>query len=131
MPLFAPRAATCSICGARDSTTMTGFGDRHVPACALCGCDEPPQEGYPIDLSLSSRAVRLARSCQGLTSQELCDELGLIGSAPSVDLDRNTVSNALGRAMRSGYLTAEGAAHMQRRYFRGPKPWTPHPHRRN
>ncbi len=108
---------TCPTCGMRDIVTIAAYGDDRLPSCAPCAVEEEPA-GYPVEMSLAERAVLIARTCPGMTSRQIADEMGLPYG------ERGAVTVALGRAVRAGVLKHNGARDSEeRRYVRTSASW--------
>ena len=119
MPINSRALRTCPICGVGDIVTIAQYGGDRLPSCAACARDEEPT-GYPLDISIAARAVLIARTCPGLTSRQIADEMG----AP-VD-DRYGVTKGLSRGVKSGAIRHNGAMDLEeRRFYRTEKEWRP------
>jgi hypothetical protein len=104
---------SCPICGWRDIVTSTRYEGRWLPCCEVCHRNEK-LAGCATSLSVGARAVRMARSCPGLTSTQICDELGVLAK------DRIRVAGALHAAIKAGVVKRDGRA-----FYPTDKHWAP------
>lgn len=111
---------SCPMCGFRDITTETRYGDDWLPSCDVCA-NGKPEVGYPIDMSMNARVILAARTCQGLTASELGDLLNL-----DSDLERRALSTALWAAVKAGYLRRGPGGLHSREYYAGSVSWRPY-----
>jgi hypothetical protein len=123
-----PALPLCCICGNRDATTETDLDGRTRPVCKPC-ITAPKGEGYAPEMSLSSRAILIARTCQGLTPSQIAAELGYSGGyGVHGDVEhfraQDAIQQGLSRAARVGVLRVEGTPG-NRTYYRGPEDWRP------
>ncbi len=116
-PIAAAKLRTCPHCGTRPITTIAQFGHDRLPSCSTCARDEEPH-GYPTEMSIAARAILLARTCPGLTSKQIAEEMGIPAG------ERDAVTQALSRGSREGVVRSNGEHDLEeRRYYRGKASW--------
>ncbi len=103
--------ATCALCGSRDSSGLTDYDGRLVPACDHCLA--PPAEPVLSRTAVTGKDTRsqllgLLRSNGALTAAEVSNLLHVVGQE-----DRLVISQTLWRMAHEGALEIDRDARPQ------------------